>query len=87
MEAYIPPLYCTVLHCTVLYCTVLYCTVGDFSSNAICKVVWKSQVSRTIISILNKFNNIVILLISLIIYWQIGRLADPDVMIHIFQMS
>ena len=68
-----PALYCTVLHCTVLYCTVLYCTV---LYNIDCKVMRKFQGPRTGVSILNKFYKIIILFVSLIIYWQVQILMS-----------
>ena len=70
---------CNVLYCTVLHCTVQYCTVIDFSPNTMSKVMWKSQGSRTSVSILNKFYKIIILFVSLVIYWQFQILTSQSI--------
>ena len=67
------------MYCTVLYCTVLYCTVIDFSQNTMCKVMWKSQSPRTSVSILNNLFKIIILFVSLVIYWQVQILTSQSI--------
>ena len=68
------------LYCTVLYCTVLYSTVQSWTfPQILCVRLCESHGPRTSVSILNKFYKIIILFVSLVIYWQVQILTSQSI--------